>query len=606
MLTPPGEGLSNNGKLAFDYRTIMQNDGQYDRASVCWSDPFAIIFTSGTTGPSKGALLPHNYALLMDEVIMSSAQYTEKDRLYNALPLFHGNAQFLSTMPALMSGAQMVLAGRFSASNFWSDVKRYGCTEFNYIGGILPLLLKAEPKPEDADHPLRVMMGGGCTKDISEAIEKRFGTSVLEGYGMSEIGMPLMNSLDARKPGSVGRPAFGCEVKLVDDMEQDVSAGDVGEILPRPSVPYGMFLQYYKMPEQTVEAWRLAIQDAAIVPERVEFAIFACAFGMRLFGEMTTGQNVFWDVGISRIPVINVENACTSGSSGFVLAYQTIAAGQADVALVVGAEKLNVPGTGLLNSGETELDTQLGNVTPAGFAMRARRHMQKYGTTVEQLAAVAVKNRRHAVHNPYAHFREAVTLTEVLSSPVVADPLTRLQCCPVSDGAAAVVLGSAHAAQNSPRRIPVRTALLCSGSYENPPDMDRWETDYRGCQAAYEKAAIGPQDVDVIECHDAFTIAEVLHYEALGLCSPGEGGDLAARGETALGGRIPVNVSGGLIGRGHPPGATGIAQICEITTQLRGEAGHRQVARARVGLAHCMGGDKDGDTKSCTVVILAK
>jgi acetyl-CoA acetyltransferase len=179
-----------------------------------------------------------------------------------------------------------------------------------------------------------------------------------------------------------------------------------------------------------------------------------------------------------------------------------------------------------------------------------------------------------------------------------------MQCCPISDGAAAVVLCSQKEARRRRRTVGVKAAILCTGSYDNPADLDRWETDYRGCNQGYEAAGIGPEDLHVVECHDAFTIAEILHYEALGLCGPGEGANLAVRGETRLGGRIPVNVSGGLIGRGHPPGATGLAQVHEIVTQLRGEGGARQVRNAKVGLAHCMGGDKDGDTKSFTMIVL--
>lgn len=369
-------------------------------------------------------------------------------------------------------------------------------------------------------------------------------------------------------------------------------------------IPFGKHVER-TLVDMGSEAAYLALKDAGIEPGRVGFGVFACAVAPRLLGEMTSGQNIFWDVGINRIPIVNVENACTSGSTGFVLACNAIAAGQVEVALVVGAEKLCMPGMGLLNSGETELDTRMGMVTPAGFAMRAARYIHKFGASAAQFASVAVKNRAHAVLNPYAHFREAVTLEEVLSSPAVADPLTRMQCCPISDGAAAVVLCSQEEARRRRRTVGVKAAILCTGSYDNPADLDRWETDYRGCAQGYEAAGIGPEDVHVVECHDAFTIAEILHYEALGLCGPGEGANLAVRGETRLGGRIPVNVSGGLIGRGHPPGATGLAQVHEIVTQLRGEAGDRQVRNAKVGLAHCMGGDKDGDTKSFTMIVLA-
>lgn len=368
-------------------------------------------------------------------------------------------------------------------------------------------------------------------------------------------------------------------------------------------IPFGKHLER-SVVSMGAEAARLALKDAALTPPQIEVGFFANALAGRLFADMTIGQNVFWEVGINRIPVFNVENACTSGSSAFVLACNAVMAGQAEIALVVGSEKAVVPELGLIDSGRTELDTQLGMVTPATFALRALRHMVDFGTTLEQLAAIPVKNRRHGALNPNARFRDLLTIEEVLASPVIADPLTRLQCCPNADGAAAVVVASARFARGRRRAVGVRTALLRTGSYENPQDLARWETDFRTSQAAYEAAGVGPDDLDLVECHDAFSISEILHYEALGLCPVGEGGRLAATGETALGGRIPVNTSGGLLSRGHPLGATGVAQLVEVVTQLRGEAGPRQVGAARIGLAHCMGGDKAGDAKSCTIAIL--
>lgn len=351
------------------------------------------------------------------------------------------------------------------------------------------------------------------------------------------------------------------------------------------------------------EAAYLALKDAGIKSTQVEACFFANGLAGRLFGDFTVGQNVFWEVGINRVPVVNVENACTSGSTALYLAYNTIAAGQAETVLVVGAEKMYVPDFGLIDSGHTELDTQLGLNAPASFALRAKRHMADFGTTSEQLAQVSVKNRHHAQHNPLAQFREPITIEEVLAAPMIVDPLTRLHCCPIADGAAAALLCSPTLAQRLGRAVNMEAAILCTGSYEGPQDLAQWETDYRACRLAYERAGIGPEDLDVVEVHDAFTIAEILHYEALGLCEPGEGGKLVEEGQTALGGRTPVNVSGGLLSRGHPVGATGVAQAIEIVTQLRNEAGPRQVEGAKIGLAHCMGGDKAGDTKSGTVAI---
>ncbi|HEY0938902.1 MAG TPA: thiolase family protein [Steroidobacter sp.] len=354
-----------------------------------------------------------------------------------------------------------------------------------------------------------------------------------------------------------------------------------------------------------VDAALQALQDANIPKHRVQATYFANALGARLFGDTTIGQNVCAALGLDRITVVNVENACTSGSTALYLARLAIEAGEVDTALVIGAEKMCVPQLGLIDSGSTELDTQLGLVTPASFALRAVRHMHEFGTTAEQLACVTVKSRVHAALNTNAMFRKPTTIAEVLDSPMIADPLTRSQCCPTADGAAAVVLVSDRIAASLPRAIRVRSLVLTSGDYEGPVDLAHWETDRLTAQLAYERASVGPQDVNVVECHDAFTISELLHCEGLGLCAPGEGGRFIASGAASLGGRVPVNVSGGLLSRGHPVAATGLAQIHELVTQLRGEAGARQVDGCRIGLAQCMGGDKAGDTKSCTVAILS-
>jgi len=256
VLAEPGEAVPALAKPTLSYREVVAQAGAFDPVEVCGSDPFAITFTSGTTGPSKGPLLPHNYALCMGEQVCAQCEYTEADRLYNALPLFHGNAQVLSTIPALMSGAQVVLAERFSASRFWSDVRRFGCTEFNYLGAIVAILLKAEPRPDDADNPLRVMVGAGCPPEAFEEFERRFGVTMLEGYGMSEIGLPFLNTLRKRKPGTAGPLNPGYQVKLVDDEGEEVGPGAVGEILVRLEQPYAMMLEYYRMPEATVASWR--------------------------------------------------------------------------------------------------------------------------------------------------------------------------------------------------------------------------------------------------------------------------------------------------------------------------------------------------------------
>lgn len=256
VLDSMGKGALDLDKPVIDWDKIVDNNGQYKPVEVKWSDPYGIMFTSGTTGPSKGALMPHNYALFMGEICIEAVEYNEEDCLYNALPFFHGNAQVLSFMPALMSGARTVLAERFSASRFWEEVKRYRCTEFNYIGGIVPILYKADPKPDDADNPLKKMMGAAAPKDFFEAFEKRFGVRLVEAYGMNEIGLPLMTNLRDRKPGSCGKPLAEYLVKVVDENDMEVGPNTAGEMLVRPLKPYCMQLEYYNMPEKTVESWR--------------------------------------------------------------------------------------------------------------------------------------------------------------------------------------------------------------------------------------------------------------------------------------------------------------------------------------------------------------
>lgn len=368
---------------------------------------------------------------------------------------------------------------------------------------------------------------------------------------------------------------------------------------------FGRFLER-SIDHIAIEAIQKALIDSGLERQQIQAAYFANALGSILLGDTTVGQSVCAKMGIGEIPVLNVENACTSGSTAFHLAYQAIEAGQCDVALVVGVEKMCVPNFGLINSGASDVDTQLGMVTPVGFALRAQRHMHEFGTTAEQMAQVTVKSREFASVNPQAQFGRIETLEQVLAGPIIADPLTRSQCCPIADGAAALVLVSDKLAASFPRAVKIRHSQLTSGSYHNPADLVRWKTDYRAAELAYEASGVGPQDLDLVECHDAFTIAEILHYEALGLCETGAGGELVASGATGPGGRIPVNASGGLLSRGHPIAATGVAQIIELVTQLRCEAGARQVSGAKIGLAHCMGGDKAGDTKSCTISILSK
>jgi acetyl-CoA acetyltransferase len=350
-----------------------------------------------------------------------------------------------------------------------------------------------------------------------------------------------------------------------------------------------------------------ALKDAGIKPSAINIGFFSNMQAGSLLSDFTIGQNVLWEVGINSVPIYNVENACTSGSSAFNLAWMSIVSGQYDTAIVVGAEKLILPTVGLMMAGKTELDTLEGLVVPTAFAMRANLHMENYGTTKEQLAMVSVKNRRHGALNPLAQFRNPITVDDVLNSPMIADPLTRFMCCPNADGAAALVLcASELSSRYTSKPAHVAASVLVTGTYENPCTLDHWNADKRASEIAYEMAGLGPDDLNAVECHDAFTISEILHYEALGLCPVGEGGPFVESGATTLGGKIPVNLSGGLLAKGHPLGATAVAQIGEGVRQLRGEAGDMQVEGTKVFMAECMGADKEGDCKTCTVNILTR
>ena len=355
------------------------------------------------------------------------------------------------------------------------------------------------------------------------------------------------------------------------------------------------------------EACLLAIQDAGVMPRDVEAGYCGNALAPAIQGETGVGQNVFWEVGIGGIPIVNVENACASGSTALREGWMAVAGGFYDVVMVAGVEKAVMPKGTMLNVGAGELETKLGEVFPGYFATIAQKHMERYGTTREQMAQVSVKNHIHGSLNPYAQFQKKFTVEEVLNSPMIADPLTLYSCCPNSDGAAALVLCSKEKIRRSNgRAIRIAASVLTTGTYVNQRDITNWNVEIRAAEQAYKMASLGPEDLDVVEVHDAFTICEIIHYEGLGLCPLGEGGRLLDEGATELGGRIPVNPSGGLLSKGHPVGASGVAQVVEIVWHLRGQAGERQVEGARVGLADMMGGNKEGDTRACTVHILVK
>ena len=350
-------------------------------------------------------------------------------------------------------------------------------------------------------------------------------------------------------------------------------------------VPFG------KYPEKTLAeiAWpavKQAIDDSGVKKAEIEAAYCGTALG-----GMMAGQRILKTLGITGLPIVNIENACSSSSTAFREAWVAVGAGIYDVVLVIGTEKLTKFGGGTLPLEKEDWEVAHGLVMPALYAMRARRYMHEYGLTEDQLAKVSVKARAHGVMNPDAQFRKPVTVEEVKSARPVADPMTLFHCCPSGDGAAAVVICAADKArQYTTTPIRVAGSEINSGRYMTGfRDMTSPEITVRGAKQLYEETGIGPDDVDLAEVHDAFAIAELLYYEALGFCAKGEAARLLEDGETSVGGRIPVNPSGGLLSKGHPLGATGLAQCAELVWQLRGKADERQVAGARTALQHNLG-----------------
>ena len=385
------------------------------------------------------------------------------------------------------------------------------------------------------------------------------------------------------------------------------------------------------------EAVEEALRSAGMEKSAIETAVVGnAAAGLITGQECIRGQVILREMGFGDIPIINTENACASSSTAFHLAWLYVASGMYDVALALGVEKLyhedkrrSYQAIGaavdvelvqqilarMQEEAAAKANEPAAATAPGGagagqsrsmfmdiYAALARNHMQKYGTTKEQFAKVAVKNHYHGSLNPHAQYRERYTLEEILGSPLVAEPLTRLMCSPIGDGAAALIVTTAEKArQYTTKPVLVRASVLGSGKDLAPEEPTAGT---RMARRAYEAAGIGPEDVNVIELHDATAPAEIVIYEELGLCALGEGGRLIDEGVTDLGGKAPVNTSGGLLSKGHPIGATGTAQLCEVFWQLRGECGDRQVKEARVGLTENGGGMVRGEPAAVSVHIL--
>ena len=307
------------------------------------------------------------------------------------------------------------------------------------------------------------------------------------------------------------------------------------------------------------------------------------------------GQRILQQIGQTGIPVVNVSNACATGATAFREAWASVKAELYDVVLAVGVEQM---GRGLLGGGGgrgISKEGLLGSGTmPSVFAEAGLEHTRQYGTTFEQFAKVSVKNHHHSTMNPKAMYQIETPLETVMNSEMISYPNTKLMCSVNVDGAAAAVIASEKKTRElglMSRAVKVRASVLTSDPWQERdlvmPDVNTCTR--KAASAAYEMAGLGPKDIDLVELHDCFATAEILHYENLGLCEDGEAGRIIDDGEVELGGRVPVNVSGGLLSKGHPLGATGIANIYEVSTHLRGEAGDRQVEGAKIGLTHVIG-----------------
>ncbi|MBI5033031.1 MAG: thiolase family protein [Chloroflexi bacterium] len=351
------------------------------------------------------------------------------------------------------------------------------------------------------------------------------------------------------------------------------------------------------------EAGEAALIDSCLARTQIDMAFCGHAFGGRVVGQRLLAQ-----LGLSGIPTINVENACTTGATAFHLAYQAVAHGDAELVLVIGLDQM---ASGLIDATKSDFEGALGRTLPGKYALRANRYIALHDLTVNDLADIVVKNRAFGAQNSIAHFQEAVTREEVLGSRMIAEPLTLFQCCPSVDGAAAALIGTEKLAKQIGKPlVKIFASALGAGKYipssegKSPDD----ELVRATAQKAYAMAGCGPEDIQVAEVHDAFSIGEVLAYDNLGFCKPGEAARLIRDRVTWLGGKLPVSTSGGLLSRGHPLGATGMAQIVEITRQLRSESGSRQIdPLPKLGLAQCTGGAIPVvGTASCCVHILGR
>ena len=351
--------------------------------------------------------------------------------------------------------------------------------------------------------------------------------------------------------------------------------------------------------ELAAQAALLALKDAGMTIQDVQLL----ASGNLFQAMAMVGQRILQQIGQTGIPVINVSNACATGSTAFREAYFAVGSGEYEIAMAVGSEQMGK--AGLLGGGGRgeSVEGILGSgLMPAVFGQAGVEHMRNYGTTVEHFAKVSVKNHKHSVKNPLSQYQNEVSLDDVLQARMIAYPNTLYMCCPTGDGAAAASVGSEAALKTFAKKaVKVACSVLTSDPW-TPRDLTLPDVNTltrNAAKEAYDRSGVAPKDLNLVELHDCFATAELLHYENLGLCKEGEAGRAVDEGWFEHGGKTPVNVSGGLLSKGHPLGATGVANIVEVVTHLRGEAGERQVDKAKVGMAHVI-----GLGSACTIHIL--
>ena len=357
-------------------------------------------------------------------------------------------------------------------------------------------------------------------------------------------------------------------------------------------------------PQMAKEAGQKALADAKIPYDAVEqVAVGYC------YGDSTCGERAVYEIGLSGVPIYNVNNNCSTGSTALFLAKQLVEGGLVDCAMALGFEKMEKGSLGIKYTDRTvPMDKHMkamvekrgfakAPAAPQMFGNAGREHMEKYGTKPEVFARIGYKNHKHSVNNPYSQFQDEYSLEDILSAPMVYDPLTKLQCCPTSDGSGAAILASEdfvrkHGLQAQAVEIAgMAMATDLPSTFEEKSDIKLvgFDMSQAAARKAYEQAGVGPENAQVIELHDCFSANELITYEALGLCPQGKAGELVMEGATTYGGRWVVNPSGGLISKGHPLGATGLAQCAELNWQLRGLAEKRQVEGAKVAIQHNIG-----------------